>query len=236
MKLSLWGERHRANDWAAAAIERAALVQAARSHGLNPTDEQVKETLREFREEHGLYSSDEATEFLVARGCNIDDFFEAMALLWQERALRARFAEAPAERHFLQHSTEYDRAVLSELVVADENLARELALQVREEGEDFSRLVVHYSTAASRDHAGFLGEIRRRDLLAREAAAVFGADAEIVGPFPVKRGFRLLRVHEVRRAVYSDAVRREIEEQLWREWLERLMEAAVPRITLLSEL
>jgi parvulin-like peptidyl-prolyl isomerase len=132
---------------------------------------------------------------------------------------------------------QYDSAVLSELVVAEEGLAAELALQTREEGADFASLARRHSTAASRADSGFLGELRRGRFSGAESAAVFGAHPDdVVGPFAQGRQFRLLRVHEVRRAKYTDAVRREIEDTLWSEWLLRRIQAARPEITVLAHL
>jgi hypothetical protein len=43
-------------------------------------------------------------------------------------------------------------------------------------------------------------------------------------------------VHEVRRAEYTEAVRREIEDALWSEWLQSRVQDAKPEITLLHHL
>jgi parvulin-like peptidyl-prolyl isomerase len=223
--------------WTMYVVERVVIRQEASELGLEPPDEEVQEQMREFRKARNLYAAADTERFLQRRGCSVDEFYEAMELAWLEGALRVRYADQPAERYFLQHTADYNSAVLSELVVADEEVARELLLQIRDEDEDFASLARRYSTAASRGNAGFIGEVRRGSLSAQESAAVFGAAAdEVVGPFPCQRQFRLLRVHEVRRAVFTDAVRGEIVEQLWSEWLFRRVRAAQPEITLLAEL
>jgi peptidylprolyl isomerase len=237
LKLDFSTGVRRPQEWAAHVVERVVLEQAAAEMELESSDEEIQGLMREFRQERKLYSVVETERFLAAYACSLDDFAEAMEMLWTERALRHRYAEEPAERQFRQHIAEYDSAVLSELVVADEGVARELALQLREEGADFAGLVRRHSTADSRLQAGFIGETRRGALRAREAGAIFAADPdEIVGPFPHGREFRLLRVHEVRRAVFTDAIREEIVEQLWREWLGRRVRAAQPQITILEHL
>jgi parvulin-like peptidyl-prolyl isomerase len=224
-------------EWPQAVVERVVLRQAAAELRLAPSDDDLEAVAREFREERDLHSARETERFLGGLGCTVEDFGEAVELLWTEHALRRRFAEEPAERHFLQHSTEYDTAVLSELVVEDEEVARELALQIREEAADFAVLARRYSREESRGRAGFLGELRRSSLQAAETASVFGAEPdEVVGPFRRGRQFRLLRVHEARRAVFTDAVRAEIAGQLWQEWLAARVRAARPEVTILSRL
>lgn len=226
-------------EWAHYVVERIVLQQAAAELGLDPPEEETEELMRDFRRQRNLYSARETERFLAERGLTLDDFAEAMELGWQERALRHRYAEEPAGRHFLLHKADYDAAVLSELVVNDRDLALELLSQLREEGVDFALLVRRHSTAESRDRAGFLGEVRRGALRAPEAAAVFAAEVDeaegpllVVGPFPHGRKFRLLQVHDVRRAVFSDALRAEIAEGIWREWLDRRLRGAQPQIFL----
>jgi parvulin-like peptidyl-prolyl isomerase len=218
-------------------VERIAMQQAAAELGIEASAADVEAEMAEYRRAGNLYAAADTEQFLQSRACTVDDFAEGIEQLWIEKQLRRRYAEEPAERYFLQHSTDYDTAVLSELVVDDEGAARELLLQYRDEGADFAALVRKYSVGESREKAGFLGEVRRRALRGREAAAIFGAQPDdVVGPSPQGRQFRLLRIHDVRRAVLSDAVRAEITDQLWREWLFRRVRTAQPEISLLEAL
>ena len=236
-KLDFSDQSVRRCDWAYHIVERIVLQQAAGEAGLTPESDDIQALMTEFRKARGLYSAKHTEQFLAQSGCTVEDFAEAMELQWAERALRRKHAEQPAEMHFRQNMAQYDSAVLSELMVAEEGLASELALQIREEEADFASLARRYSVAASRGDAGFLGEVRRGKLGGAESAAVFGAAAdEVVGPFAQGRQFRLLRVHEVRRAEYTETVRQEIEDALWSEWLQRRIQDAKPEITLLRHL
>jgi parvulin-like peptidyl-prolyl isomerase len=237
LKLDFSAEARPPGDWASVVVERIIIEQAAAELGVEPATEEIEALMHDFRRERDLYSAMAAERFLAERACSLDDFAEAMELLWKERALRHRYAEEPAERHFRQHTAEYAAAALSELVVADRDVALELALQLREEGADFARLARTCSIAETRGSAGFMGEIRRGALRAREAAAVFAAEPDqVVGPFPHGRQFRLLRVHELRRAVLTEAIRTEIADQLWREWLGQRVRAAHAQVTLFEYL
>ena len=215
-------------EWAERVVESVVLEQVAAGAGLEPVEAEVQPLLMDdFRRERQLHATEDTERYLARRGCTADDFWDAMTLCWKERALRRRYAEEAAEPYFRQHVATYDAALLSELVVEEEDLARELALQVREEGADFGRLARRFSTAESRDRAGFLGEVRRTTLRAAEAAAVFGgAPQAVVGPYPQRRQYRLLQVHEVRRGVLTPAIRAENRGPLWREWVERQVRAA----------
>jgi peptidyl-prolyl cis-trans isomerase C len=224
-------------EWAERVVEGIVLEQVAAAVGLEPLEADVQQLMDDFRRERQLHATEDTERYLARRGCTADDFWEAMTFCWKERALRRRYAEEPAEPYFRQHVASYDAALLSELVVEDEDLARELALQVREEGADFGRLARRFSTGESRNQAGFLGEVRRDALRAAEAAAVFAAAADgVVGPFPQRRQYRLLQVHEIRRGVLTPAIRAEIADQLWREWMERQVRAAAAELLLPEQL
>jgi parvulin-like peptidyl-prolyl isomerase len=237
VKIDLSEEEWPVAEWPSWVVRQIVMAQAAARAGMTPSDEDLTALMMEFRQENNLYAAAEVEEFLAPRGMSADQFFEAFRLLWTERALRKRYSEDVAERHFLQHTPDYDTVVLSEMVVADENVARELALQVREEEAVFEQLVRSYSTAASKENDGYLGPKRRGDITPREAAAAFAARAgDVIGPFPAQREFRLLLVHEVTRAVLTPEIREEIQARLWREWLEQQVEDAHPDITVLKEL
>lgn len=237
LKLDLSDRPALRGEWARVIVERIVVQQAGREWGLAPDPEGVRALMAAYRRARNLLSARHTEQFLSLLGLSPDDFYEAMELQWVEEAVRRRVAEEPAEDYFRQHVALYDSAVLSELVVRDEDLAAELALQITEEGAEFASLARRYSIAESRSQAGFLGAVRRDQLSGVQSAAVFAAEADaLVGPFPHERSYRLLRVHEVRRAVLTDAARREIEERLWSEWLERRVSAAEPEITVLRHL
>lgn len=237
LKIDFTDTARPSREWPRTVVEWVCLEQAAREAGLVPVLEEVQERMRQFRRERGLYAAADTERYLASWGCTVDEFGEAMELFWVRSALRQLHACEPAERHFAQHRTEYDSAVVSEIVVGDEGMARELQLQIREEGADFDRLAARYSLAASRSQGGFVGELKRQAMTAREAAALFAAETDsVVGPFPQQRQYRLLRVHEVRRAELTPEVRAAIEEQLWKEWLDRRIRASAPQILIVTHL
>jgi hypothetical protein len=237
LKLDLLGDPRPPVEWVNVIAEKVAMEQAAEELGLTIEAAQLQAAMNQYRRARSLYSTADTEKHLSQYGCTVDDFADAMERWCIEQTLRQRFSVAPAEQHFRQHVTEYDCAVLSELVVSDENLARELALQIAEEGADFNELVLKFSTAPSRTVLGLLGEVRRDAMRAPEAAAIFSAGSgEVVGPFPLNRSFRLLRVHETRRGQLTDSILAEIAQRLWHDWLARRMKASSPEFTILQYL
>jgi parvulin-like peptidyl-prolyl isomerase len=237
LKLCQSNEPRPARSWGFVVVEYVVIEQAAASLGLAPPDEEVDALMREYRTERKLFSAALTEQYLARMAWTVDDLWDAMALVWKERALHRRFAEEPAGQYFVQHSTEFDAAVLSELVVEQEDLAAELLLQIKEEGAEFAELVQRYSVGATRARAGLIGEVRRGALNAATSAAVFGAETgDVVGPFPHQKQYRLLEVHASRRAELTPEVRTEIQKLLWREWLERQVRAAQADLTIMAHL
>ncbi len=237
LKLDLSDQPRSNAKWTTLIVEKVVLEQAAAELGLCPSDAELQAHIEAFRRERRLHSAAETERFLAERACSLDDFAEALELAWKEQALRQRYAVGPAEGCFGARAAEYDTVVLSELVVQEETLAQELALQLREESADFAHLAREFSIADSRAHAGFLGDLRRADLLGRDSAAVFAANSDrVVGPLPHGTAHRLLRVHEIRRAVFTPEVAEDLARQLWRDWVAARTRAAEPDLTFLWEL
>ena len=107
------------------------------------------------------------------------------------------------------------------MIVDDAGAAGELALSIREEGEDFAALAAEHSLDESTNsNGGYLGLISRDEaggLPGDVADRIFAAaDAEVIGPFEVSGGGHLIiRVEEVGRHELDDDLRAVLREQLF---------------------
>jgi len=133
--------------------------------------------------------------------------------------------EDSIEQYFMARRSEFDKAEISTILVATEDLAKELKMRVAEDGDDFHRLARQYSLdAGSKLCGGYVGLMSRRSLPPAAAAMVFGAAAgEVLGPF--RRGdlFQLIFVEEVRTGELSQDVRVSIAERVFSEWVSRFL-------------
>jgi parvulin-like peptidyl-prolyl isomerase len=111
--------------------------------------------------------------------------------------------------------------VIYQLVLKDEEIARELRAQIIEDGADFHALARQYSNAVdTRLAGGYVGQRRRTDLEAAVEAAVFGAQPPaVVGPLKTDNGWELIRVEALHPAILDDSLRGMISQQLFDEWL-----------------
>src|SRR5262249_10586853 len=114
-----------------------------------------------------------------------------------------------------------ERLRLAQLCVGRDDLANELASQVREDGHDLDAVAGEHRVQLVR------GESFRKDLEGALAEALASArPGQLVGPVETPQGFILVLVEERRPAALDPATRQHIENKLFAAWLaERTREA-----------
>jgi parvulin-like peptidyl-prolyl isomerase len=196
----------------------AQLVQEqARQAGLSATAEELQ-TADAFRRRHGLNAAADTRAWLAAGGMSVEDFEAGL----EEDLLAAKFRQHvtadQVDRHWQEHQAGYERLRLALVMVGREELARELASQIREDGRELAEVVQVHGLPLNR------GERFRKELggqLAEELAAA--PVGELVGPVSTALGFTLVVVEERRPAELDEATRRYIQNELFDGWLaERL--------------
>ena len=101
-------------------------------------------------------------------------------------------------------------------------------IQSHEGAESFSELARQYSAEEStRNCGGYLGAVRPRMLPARVDEAVFAARVnEVRGPFAESGYWTVYKVEAIRDAEMSGVTRKEIEDRLFKAWLQRAIAAS----------
>lgn len=205
-----------------AATDAALIRQAAQARGLTVSTDELQEAANSFRRAQRLTVAAAAQAWLAARHLSQRDWERMLAAEMLTAKLRAAVTENQIEPYFAEHRLAFDVAVISRLVAAAEEVARELRAQIVEEGAYFYALARRYSIdAATRPAGGYAGSVRRADLTAAAEAAVFNASVgKIVGPFKTTTGWELLRVEALQPATLDDATRGEIRKRLFDDWLQ----------------
>lgn len=203
------------------AVDAAIVRQEAAQQGIEVTAEELQDAADRFRAERSLHSAAATGAWLEQRHLALEEWQQSLAQVVLAAKLRRALVEERVEAHFAQHCLSYEWVELSQLVVKEESVARELRLQIAEEEADFHALARRYSEdEATRKLGGYCGTIRRGTLPGAEQAAVFGAaPGSVVGPFPFREGWRLYRVESHHPAVLDDETRRQVADELFREWL-----------------
>lgn len=206
------------------------LVQAARQAGLSVPDDDLQNTADAFRR-RGLTTAQKTQAWLAENRLSVDDFEACLERDLLIARLRDHVTRERIAGHFEAHKAEYDRALLRQIVVAHEDLARELQTQILE-GMEFATLAREHSLDASRTKGGLLGVVRRSQLPADVASAVFAAaEGDVVGPLATPAGFALFQVEAKQPAALDQETTALLKEQLFAEWLNARLAAAGGRPT-----
>ena len=218
------------------AINAAIIRQEAARHAIEVSDEELQSAADEFRAAHDLFDVASTEAWLAARRLTFEDweaFVEGNVL---KQKLREAITADKIQQQFAVNKLAFDAAELSRLVVADEDIARELRAQIVEEGADFHSLARAYSIdAATRLAGGYAGNVARADMEAAVESAVFGAQTgNVIGPFKLEDGWHLIKIESLHRAELDDALRETIKAKVFAEWLEERLRKARIKIPLLD--
>jgi hypothetical protein len=195
--------------------------QEARQAGLSITAENLQAAVDAFRRAHGLHTTSATRAWLDGQGLTVGDFEAGL----EERLLAAKLKHhrtaAPADESFAAHRTDFERLRVARVVTGRDDLARELASQVRDEGRDLEDVAREHGLPVAR------GRLFRRDLPGPLAKALATAQSgELVGPVGAPEGFALLVIEECRPAELDSATRQRIQDELFESWLAARMKEA----------
>lgn len=223
-------------DFLQEAINAAIIRQEAARHAIEVSDEELQSAADEFRAAHDLFDVASTEAWLAARRLSFEDW-EAFI---EGNVLRQKLCDAitadKIEQHFAVNKLSFDAAELSRLVVPDEDIARELRVQIIEEGADFHSLARSYSIdAATRLAGGYAGRVVRAEMEAAVESAVFGAQTgNVVGPFKLEDGWHLIKIESLHRAELDDVLRETIKAEVFAEWFDERLRRARIKIPLLE--
>ncbi len=206
------------------------LVEAgAKEAGITVSDEELQTEADRFRSQLGLYSAKETEGWLKTLDLTVDDLESfCNGTVLSSKLCRNLFADK-AEEYFTVNKLNFDEAEVSQMVVAEESLAQELLLQLKEGESRFADLAKDYSLDKVNGRlGGYTGWVSRESLGPSFAGAIFSAvPGEIVGPVETDEGYHLVMVHDVKRAEFNDDILENVMKRLMNHWLDEQREKAV---------
>jgi parvulin-like peptidyl-prolyl isomerase len=197
--------------------------EQARKADLSVTAQELQAAVDHWRRRHGLYSAADTQAWLAAQGLSVDDFEARLEQDILAAKLRSHLTGAEVDGHFTAHQADFDRLRLALVLVPREDLARELASQVREEGRDLADVAREQGLHLER------GEKLRKELKGPLGTALRSAEVgQLVGPVGTPQGFALVVIEECHPAKLDGATRQRIQDELFEGWLAaRLREATL---------
>ncbi len=190
--------------------------------GLSVSPMELQTAADGFRRRHGLRTAADTHAWLAARRLSVDDFEASLKPDILAAKLRRKATVAEVEGHFAAHREDYETLRVALLMAEREDLARELATQVREEGRDLEAVALEQGLPVVHR------QLPRKELgepLTEPLATA--REGELVGPIGTPRGFALVLVEERRPAELDNPTRERIASELFDQWLAMCMNHAV---------
>jgi len=206
-----------------AVVDLLLIRQEAAERGIEASDDELQQTADEFRVARDLHQAEALKEWLAANHLTFAGWERLLEDEVITRKLRDTLTDHQVEQYFAENKLSFDAATISQLTVGNEEVAKELRVQICEEGADFHKLARSYSIdAATRPASGYVGRVKRQGLADELSASVFRAKAgRIIGPLKTDQGWQLIRVHELHLATLDEATCEQIKTLLFGAWLSR---------------
>jgi hypothetical protein len=205
------------------ALVRQYLLDRAREASLSVTTEELQQAANACRRGAGLDTAADTHAWLAGRGLSVDDFEADLEEALLAAKLKEHQTAALVDEYFSAHRAEFELLQCAQLLAERDELARELASQVRDEGRGLEDVAREHRLPVTRRR------LLRKDLAGPLAEALAPAQpGELVGPVGTPEGFALVVLEECRPAELDQATRRRIEDELFGDWLAgRMREATV---------
>jgi parvulin-like peptidyl-prolyl isomerase len=198
------------------------IVQAeADKIGIKIEVDELQEAADLFRAKNRLISVKITEKWLGINQLSLDEFETIVQLELLSDKLKQTVLTDKVEQHFYQHQLDFDRVVISEVILANKELATELYYAIREGEISFQDVASKYITDPElKRKGGYLGAIRRKDLNAG-LRSIFSVTAypQIVKPIATAQGFHLIWLEAKIDAKLEPDIYEDIQSQLFTEFL-----------------
>ena len=216
-------------DFIKDAVQTILINDAAVSEGVTISNEELQNAADDFRQKHGLQSTQATNEWLKNNFMTIDDFESRQKSNLLQQKLKQKIVAGQEEKYFAENSTQFQSAVLSQIVIKDEDLADEILSQIEDEEEAFESLAKKYSIdASSKPAGGYIGHVYRNKLSAPVQVAVFGGDeGDVIGPIKTDQGFHIIRIEQLGENRLNDSLKKTIADRLFADYVANLYSKSV---------
>jgi len=218
LRLAKWREQV---GFLLGAADLVLIRHEAAQRGIEVSGDELQKAADTFRIARELFEAEDLEQWLTDANLSFTDWERTLEDEVLLSKVRNAVTERQIEQRFAGNRISFDAATISRIVVRDLEVAKELGVQIREEGADFHQLARTYSIdEATRPASGYVGVVKRGAIADEAEAAVFGAQpGRVVGPIKTDPGWVLIWVHAIHPATLDEATREQIKSSLFGEWL-----------------
>lgn len=176
-------------------IDAELVRQHAERVGIAVSTEELQRAADEMRYDRGLADSERTLEWMRIHGQTLASVEQALELLLAGNKVASAIPERDIEAYYRAHRDALEYVVLFSIRAASRSEAAQ-ALKRIDAGEPFPVVAADASRdPATRRSGGFVGRLRRAEMAADVADAVFDAPTgTVVGPVDTGRGWNLFLV------------------------------------------
>ena len=200
------------------------IVRTARDANITLKELEIQQTANRFRRQHNLTDARDTIEWLEKNQLDTAEFEELICNILLIQKLAQHLFEDKVEAYFYNNHLNYYKTIFYEIIVGDRYLAMELFYSLQEQETSFWNLAHQYNQDDElRRNGGYRG-IQTRDRLHPEiAAAIFAAQnlPTLLKPITIDKSAHLIYVEEIVTPELNSALRLEIIEQLFKQWLQQ---------------
>ncbi|MEN9518383.1 MAG: hypothetical protein RLZZ381_971 [Cyanobacteriota bacterium] len=187
---------------------------------------ELQQASNKFRAANQLELETDTWLWLQKQGMSLDDFEEMLRVtILSAKVSQHLFAEQ-VESYFANNYLNYAGVVMYEIVLDDEDLARELFFSLQEGELDFHTVAREYiQDEELRRVGGYRGLLRRSDLQPEISAVIFAAKPNrILKPIVTAKGVHLILVEEIVQPELNESLRKQIISDLFADWVKQQLE------------
>ncbi len=196
----------------------AIIEHAARKVGLTVSDQELQAASEELRRHLGLQSAEKTLQWLAEERLSVEQLERRVELDVLTEKLKNHLLERFGEERFHSNIGTWAPVKLRRMILSSLSEARELQVQIQEEGADFATLASRQSLDPhDRQTGGDLGVILRQSLRTAVAEAVFSVGSgDITLPIHGPEGYELYLVDGFPAPIFDDMTQSAIREELFR--------------------
>jgi parvulin-like peptidyl-prolyl isomerase len=202
-------------------LTRRIVRAEAEKLGIKVEIPELQEAADLFRANHRLISARITEKWLEINQLSLDEFETIIHLELLSNKLKQIVLTDKVEQYFYQHQLDFDRVVISEVILANKELATELYYAIREGEISFQDVAIKYiADPELKRKGGYLGQIKRKDLNSG-LRSIFSVTTypQVIKPIATAQGFHLIWLEEKIEAKLESDIYEEIQSQLFTEFL-----------------
>ncbi|NEP49467.1 MAG: peptidylprolyl isomerase [Moorea sp. SIO3C2] len=203
-------------------VKHKIITSVVADFGIETTEEELQKAADNYRVLNSLQSSEETWEWLRYHGLSLENYQEMIRYNLLSGKLAEHLFADKVEPYFYENQLDYEKVVMYQVPIDDDDLAMELYYAIQEgEISFFDVAHQHIEDQELRRTLGYSGILQRQDMKPEVSAVVFAATPpQLLKPIFAARVMRLIYVEEIIKPELDQGLRTQIMSELFEEWLD----------------